>query len=73
MNAAKVVGIVLIVLGFLGAAYGGFSYIKDTHQANIGSLSFKLTEKQHVNIPPWASLVSIVVGGVLLATSSRKT
>jgi len=72
MNASKIVGIALIVLGFLGAAYGGFSYIKDTHQANIGPLSFKLNEKENVNIPPWASLASIIVGGVLLATS-RKT
>ncbi len=71
MNTTRIVGIALILLGFLGGVYGGFSYIRDTHQANIGPLSFRLNEKEHVNIPPWASLASLVVGGVLLATSRK--
>ena len=38
MNASKIIGIVLIVAGALGLAYGSFSFTKDTHTANIGPL-----------------------------------
>lgn len=72
MSANRWLATLLIVVGLLGAAYGGFSYVKDTHQANIPPLSFKLTEKEHIDIPPWLSLVAIV-GGCVLLVASRKT
>jgi AcrR family transcriptional regulator len=36
MNTVKLIAIVLMVVGLLGASYGGFSYTKQTHEANIG-------------------------------------
>jgi len=38
MNSTKLSALVLIVAGILGLAYGGFSYTKKTHSANIGLL-----------------------------------
>jgi hypothetical protein len=51
-----VVAIVLLIAGGLTLVYRGFSYTKETHQANIGSLHMSVDETQHVNIPVWAGI-----------------
>ena len=51
MNPMKIVGIVLIVVGAAALAYGGFSYTKETHNAEIGPLKFSVKEKEQVNVP----------------------
>lgn len=66
MNTVKVVAIVLIMGGVLGLLYGGFTYTKDTHEANIGPIELSVKDKQTVNIPVWAGVGSIAIGGVLL-------
>jgi drug/metabolite transporter (DMT)-like permease len=72
MNPIKTVAIVLIVAGVLGLLYGGFSYTKATHDVKIGPIEFSVKEKQEVNIPVWAGIGAIVVGGLLLAFGGRK-
>ncbi len=66
MNTVKVAAIVLIVGGVLGLMYGGFTYTKDTHEVNIGSVELTVKDKQTVNVPVWAGVGSIAIGGVLL-------
>lgn len=66
MDAQRIAAILLIVAGALGLAYGGFTYTKDTHQADIGPLHLAVDEKQRVNIPVWAGVGAIVIGGLLL-------
>jgi uncharacterized membrane protein len=66
MNIARVIGILLLVAGALGLAYGGFSFTKETHKAEIGSLKLSVDEKEHVNIPTYAGIGFIIVGGLLL-------
>jgi len=66
MGALKIAAIVLIAAGILGLVYGGFSYTKETHEAKIGSLELSLKDKATVNVPVWAGVGAIVVGGVLL-------
>ena len=72
MNAIKMVAVLLIVAGVLGLGYRGFTYTKETHNADIGPLHLQVNEKEHVNIPLWAGIGAIVVGGLLLVTA-RKT
>lgn len=62
----KIIAIIFIVLGAVGLAYGGFSYTSDVHDADMGSLHMSFSEKEHVNIPIWAGVAFIVVGGALL-------
>ena len=71
MSAIKIAAIVLIVAGILGLAYGKFSYTKETHAAKIGSLELSVEDKETVNIPVWAGVGAIVVGGVLLLVSNK--
>ena len=71
MNATKIIGLVLIVAGALGLAYGGFSYTKDTTAVKLGPIELSVKEKETVNVPLWAGVAAIVVGGVLLGFGSK--
>lgn len=71
MGTQQIAAIVLIVLGALGLGYGGFNYTKDTHTADIGSLHLSVDEKEYVNIPVWAGIAAIVVGGLLLVGGKK--
>ena len=73
MNAVKLLAIVLIVAGTLGLVYGGFTYTKDTQQANIGPLELTVQDKETVNVPVWAGIAAIVIGGGLLVFPLRKS
>ena len=73
MNAIRIAAIALIVAGVLGLAYGSFSFTKDTHQAKLGPIELSVTEKQTVNVPVWAGVTGIVIGGALLLFGSRKS
>lgn len=72
MTGIKIAAIVLIVAGILGLVYGGFSYTKETHEASLGPIDFSIEEKDSVNIPVWAGVGAIVLGGVLLLVGSKK-
>src|SRR6187399_3174011 len=67
----KIVAILLIVAGALALAYGGFSYTKDKTALKIGPLELNVKEKETVNVPVWAGVGAIVVGGLLLAFGGR--
>jgi TRAP-type C4-dicarboxylate transport system permease small subunit len=71
MSVIKIVGIVLIAAGILGLVYGGFSYTKETHEAKIGSLELSMKDKETVNVPVWAGVGAIVVGGLLLLVPKK--
>lgn len=73
MNAMKMLGIALIAGGILALVYGGFTYTKETHEAKIGALVLSITDKETVNVPVWAGVGAIVIGGLLLVFGSRKS
>lgn len=73
MNAVKLLAIVLIVAGTLGLVYGGFTYTRDTQQAKIGPLELTVQDRETVNIPVWAGIAAIVIGGGLLVFPLRKS
>ncbi|MGJ7554548.1 hypothetical protein ACSFBX_19355 [Variovorax sp. RB2P76] len=72
MNATRIVGILLVVAGIAAIGLGSFSFTKETHQAKLGPLEFSVKEQQTVNIPAWAGVAAIVVGGALLLLGGRK-
>lgn len=72
MNGIKIVGIALLVAGAVGLAYGGFSYTKDTTAVKLGPLELSVKEKETVNVPVWASVSAVLVGGLLLAFGGKK-
>jgi hypothetical protein len=70
----RIVALVVIAAGVLILVYGGFTFTKETHTADlpiVGEVSVK--EKERVNIPIWAGIATIAVGcGLLLVPSARK-
>jgi hypothetical protein len=73
MNAVKIAAVVLIVAGILGLVYGSFSYTKETHEAKLGPLELSVSDKQTVNVPVWAGVGAIVIGGALLLIGSKNS
>ena len=72
MNPMKILGIALIAGGILGLVYGGFTYTKETHETKIGPLVLSVTDKETVNVPIWAGVGAIVIGGLILGFGNRK-
>jgi uncharacterized membrane protein YdcZ (DUF606 family) len=66
MSIQRVLGVLLLVAGVLGLAYGGFTYTKETHETDLGPLHLSVDEKKHVNVPMSVGIGFIVVGGLLL-------
>ena len=73
MNAMKIAAIALIVAGALALAYGGFSYTKKTTAVDFGPLQLQVKEKKTVNVPVWAGIAAIVVGGLLLVSGGKRS
>lgn len=72
MNAIKAIAFALILVGTLGLMYGGFSYTKEIHEAKFGPIELSVKDKETVNIPVWAGVGAILVGGVLLVFGGSK-
>ena len=72
MNPIKIAALALVVAGVLGLVYGGFSYTKDTHEAKIGPIELSVKEKERVNVPMWAGVISIAAGAGLLLFGNKK-
>ena len=72
MATTKMIGLILVVLGCLGLAYGGFSYTHETTKAKLGSLELKVQEQETVNIPLIVSAGAVAVGIFLLVSGRGK-
>jgi hypothetical protein len=72
MNAVRIAAIALIVAGVLGLVYGSFSYTKESHEAKLGPIEFSVKDKETVNVPVWASVGAIAIGGVLLLWGGKR-
>ena len=72
MNATKILALVLVIGGGLGLAYGSFSVTTERHTAEIGTLKMSVDEKERINVPVWAGLGAVLIGGLLLAVGSKR-
>ena len=72
MSGTRIAAVVLIVAGILALAYGGFTYTKDSHKAELGPLELSVKEKETVNVPKWAGVGAIAAGVLLLVAGKRE-
>jgi len=72
MNPTRIIAILLIAAGLLALVYGGFSYTKDTTAVKLGPIELSVKEKETVNVPVWAGVGAIVIGGLLLVFGSKR-
>jgi len=67
----KAIGIILIVLGVLALAYGGFTYTREKKVLDLGPIQASRKETNTVALPPILGVAAIIGGGVLLFTGKR--
>ncbi|MDO9323186.1 MAG: hypothetical protein Q7U01_16350 [Pseudomonas sp.] len=72
MNGLTSFAVVLMIAGGLGLAYGGFSYTKETHTADVGALHLSVDEEQRVNIPMGVGIGALLLGGILLVVGRKR-
>ena len=71
-KAFPIIGVVLIAAGAIALARGDFSFTKETHEANIGSLELSVEEKESFKVPTWAAGGAIVIGIAMLFAGRRQ-
>ena len=71
MNARKVAGVVLVVLGVLALIYRGFDYTREDTRARLGPIELSVKQKERVSIPVWAGAAAVGVGVLLLVTARK--
>lgn len=72
MKPATVVGIILIILGVIGFALGGFSFTHEKKDVDLGPLQVSHEQKKTVAIPPAVSAI-VLVGGIALVVVGAKS
>ena len=72
MKIATIVGIVLIIVGVVGLAAGGFSYTKEKTVVDIGPIKATADSRETIPIPPVLGGIALVGGIVLIATGAKK-
>ncbi len=72
MKAVMVVGIVLIVIGVIALAYGGFSFTTSEKVAEIGPLKLEKEKTRTISLPPLLGGAALVGGIVLLIVGARR-
>jgi drug/metabolite transporter (DMT)-like permease len=73
MKPAMIVGILLIVLGVVGLALGGFSFTQKEKVLDVGPIEATAEDKETVPIPPLVAGLALVGGVVLVVASARRT
>ena len=72
MKPATVIGLLLIVLGIVGFAAGGFSYTQHKQDAKVGPVEIGHDSTHTVFIPPLLSGLALV-GGIGLVIVGVKS
>lgn len=68
----KIVGIVLIVIGIIGLAYGGISYTRREKVLDIGPIEATRETRETIPLPPVLGGLALAGGIVLLIAGSRR-
>lgn len=73
MGATRIAAILLVIAGALALAYGGFTYTKQSTAVSLGPIELNVKEKKTVNIPVWAGIAALVIGGALLLSGGKRS
>ena len=71
MKPAGIIGIILIVVGIVALAYGGFSFKEHKKDVDIGPVQIGHTEEHNFPLPPILGGPSRAGGAVLVLVGSR--
>ena len=72
MKPAGIIGIILIVVGIVVLAFGGFSFKEHKKDVDLGPVQIGHTEEHNFPLPPILGGLCIAGGVVLVIVGSRK-
>jgi hypothetical protein len=72
MTAARIAGVVLIVIGLIGLIWGGISWTEQKTIVDIGPIEATAEERETIPVPPIVGGIALVAGIVLLVVPGRK-
>jgi uncharacterized membrane protein len=73
MKPAGIIGIILIAIGILALAYGGFSYTTREKVIDAGPLQVSANKEKTVPLPPILGGLCLVGGIVLVLAGNKKS
>jgi drug/metabolite transporter (DMT)-like permease len=68
----KIIGVVLIVLGLVGLAWGGFTYNTTEKVVDIGPIHATREKSHDIPLPPIAGGVAVLAGVALLVMGRKE-
>jgi len=68
----RLVGIVLVILGIVGLAYGGVTWTTKEKVVDLGPLQVTHDKTQSLPLPPIAGGICLIAGVVLLVAAGRQ-
>jgi uncharacterized membrane protein len=72
VKPAGIVGIILIAIGIIALAYGGFSYTKREKIIDAGPLQVSADREKTVPFPPILGGICLVGGIILVIVGNKK-
>ena len=71
MKTMTIVAAILIIIGVIALAYGGFGFTTKEKVAEVGPLKLEKEKTRWFPLPPIVGVVSLIGGIVLLMVSRR--
>lgn len=68
----RLLGLLLVIVGIVALAYGGFSYTRETHGTKLGPVEIAVRDREWVRIPLWAGAAFLVGGAALLVAQPQR-
>jgi uncharacterized membrane protein YidH (DUF202 family) len=72
MNARRMIGVVLVVIGIAALAWGGVFWNDKDTILDAGPLQVTTTEREGFAVPPVLGIIAIVGGVILLFVPDRR-
>jgi hypothetical protein len=72
MKPAAIVGVLLIIVGIAGLAFGGLSFTHKEKVLDLGPIQASADKKESLPVPPILGALALVGGVVLLVTGTRR-
>jgi hypothetical protein len=68
----RVLGLLMIVVGFIALAYGGITYTKREKLIDTDPIKVSIDEKKQIPLSPIAGAAALVTGVILVAVPRRQ-